>query len=175
MVGVKYTAEQRNCLVMGYEKYKGTRTCMPNIIEEFQMKFPGVNVPHRNTIRRVHEKQMTHYTTHNLNSKTSPGDSYSGRPRSARTPENIQEEKGILDRDSTKDMDDPLTSPVNTARKNLMGLAKSSWSRIVKELKYHPYKMVRTQLLKPQDFNRRLLMCNNLVRLRDRELLNFCF
>ena len=159
MVGDQFTPEQRNCLVMAYERYKGGKNFMIKIVEEFQLRFPGVDAPHRNTIRRVHQKQMSFFTTHNLNSKQSPGDTFSGRKRTARTAENIQAEKDVLDRDSIKDMEDPICSPVSSARKNVLGLGKSSWSRIVKELKYHPYKMVRTQLLKPQDFNRRLVMC----------------
>ena len=64
---------------------------------------------------------------------------------------------------------------MNTARKNVLGLDKSSWSRAVKILKYHPYKMIRTQMLKPQDLNRRLLMAQNLVTLTDEQMEMFCF
>ena len=30
---------------------------MPDIVAEYQQKFTGAPVPHRNTIRRLHEKQ----------------------------------------------------------------------------------------------------------------------
>ena len=81
----------------------------------------------------------------------------------------------IYNRDGQKELDDPLVSPVSSARKNVLGFAKSSWSRIVQEIKYHPYKIVRTQMLKPEDFQRRLTMCQHLAMLSDQELLNFCF
>ena len=71
MVGVQYTPEQRNFLAMAFERYRSGRDSMPQIVEEFQQKFPGVAAPHRNTIRNVHKKQMSYFTTHNLNSKAS--------------------------------------------------------------------------------------------------------
>ena len=175
MPGQRITPELRNCLAMAYERNKKNFKLMTAIKVEFQQKHPGVAVPHRDTIKNIHKKQMKYFTTHNLNSKTSPGETHSGRPRTVRTPENLEAEKNVLDRDGAKELDDPVASPVSSARKNVLGFGKSSWSRIAQDLKYHPFKMVRTQLLKPQDFNRRMLMCQHLVRLTDQQLLNFCF
>ena len=156
MVGQQLTPEQRNCLVMAYERNKGKFKFMTAVTTDYQQKFPGAKVPHINTIKNVHNKQMKYFTTHNLNSKASPGDTHSGRPRTVRTPPNLQAEKDVLDRDSAKDLNDPVASPVSSARRNVLGFSKSSWSRIVQDINYHPYKIVRSQLLKPQDFNRRL-------------------
>ena len=55
----QYTPEQRNFLVMAYERYKGTRDFMPQINQEFQEELPGVEVPHRTNIVRMYKKQMT--------------------------------------------------------------------------------------------------------------------
>ena len=71
MVGQQLTPEERNSLVMAYERLKGGKNFMPDIVAEYQQKFPGVPVPHRNTIRRLHEKQNKYFTTHNLNSVVS--------------------------------------------------------------------------------------------------------
>ena len=130
----QYTPEQRNFLVMAYERYKGTRDFMPQINQEFEEEFPGVEVPHRTNIVRMYKKQMAFYTSHNLNSKLSPGVTFSGRPKSSTSPDMVEAVKGILDRDSRKEMDDPLTSPINTARKNALGLDKSSWSTLTPPL-----------------------------------------
>ena len=161
----QYTPEQRNFLVMAYERYKGTRDFMPQINQEFQEELPGVEVPHRTNIVRMYKKQMTFYTSYNLNSILSPGATFSGRPKSFTSPDMMEVFTGILDRDSR----------INTARKNVLGLAKSSWSRVLKQLNYHPYKMVRAQILKQQDLQRRLLMWQNLVTLADDQLGHFCF
>ena len=127
----QFTPEQRNCLVMGYGKYKGTQGFFPILAQEFEEKFPGVQIPHRSNIIRMYNKQMSSYTTHNLNSKSSPGVTHSGRPKTSTSPDIVNSVKQVFDRDSLKEMDDPTTSPVNTARKNVLGLDKSSWSRAV--------------------------------------------
>ena len=75
------------------------------------------------------------FTCHNLNSKQSAGNIFSG---SAWTPANIEAVKALLDADAKKEADDPN---INTCRKNELGITPSSFCRIVKELKYHCYKM----------------------------------
>ena len=55
----------------------------------FQAKYPGAPIPNKMTIRRMYIKQNRYFSLHNLCSKDSPGDSHSGRRKSARTPEKI--------------------------------------------------------------------------------------
>ena len=93
------------------------------------------------------KKQVTKGTVNNCNSKTSPGETHSGRPRTQRTEEKKVTVKAIMDRDSTKEIGDSTESPVNSARRNSSGMSKSSWSRVKLELKYHPYKLIRRQEL----------------------------
>ena len=62
---------------------------------------------------------------------------------------------------------------LSSARRNVLGIGKSSWSRIREELRYHPYKVVKRQKLKHQDPFIRLIFCECLVTLYDKELLNF--
>ena len=75
--------------------------------------------------------------------QSSPGPTYSGRPRTVRTPINVALVKTRTAHDAEKDEDDPTSSPVATARKNPLGLTKSSWNRITVQERLHPYRMVR--------------------------------
>ena len=87
---------------MAYERNKENFKFISAIKAEIQQKYPGVAVQHTNTIKNIHKKQMKYFTTHNLNSKTSPGETHSGPPRTVRTPENLEAEKNVLDRDGAK-------------------------------------------------------------------------
>ena len=156
MPGQQLTPEQRSHLALEYHKMRGQYNCINVVKYSFSQEFPGVQLPSKNTIKRIWRKQKTHFIVHNLNSKNSPGLSHSGRKRSARTPENIQAVKDILDTDAAKPAD---ADSINSARKNELGLSASTWCRIAKhDLKYHSYKLVVSQKLKPQDLPRLLLL-----------------
>ena len=74
------------------------------------------------------------------------GNSHSGRPKTARTPNNIQNVKTALDQDSNRPYGDG-GNPILTARRNGLGISPASFSRIVHDdLHYHPYKPVTRQL-----------------------------
>ena len=81
--------------------------------------------------------------------------------------------KAVLDRDVVKKEGDNTVSPVSSGRRNVLALNKSAWWRLTKELKYHPYKMVHRQLLKPQDPPRRLDFCNWFMTKTDQQLEGF--
>ena len=98
----QYTSYQRNFLAFEYHKYRGTRNFKAGMLAEFQARFPGARMPGPNTILKIWSKQMEKGTINNCNSKSSPGDSYSGRPRTARTPANQVLVKGVMDRDAVK-------------------------------------------------------------------------
>ena len=57
-------------------------------------------------------------------------------------------------------------SPASSARKNILGLGKSSYNRITKRLKYHPYIPIRLHHLKSLQF------CNCLTERSDEEMLD---
>ena len=175
MPGQQYTAEQRNFLSMRYQELSGTRDFIPIIVAEFTDRFPEAQVPNRKTILRQNQKQNTHFTVHNLNSKDSPGQTFSGRPRTARTAASIAAQKALMDRDARKDWNDPNNSPVSTARRNRLGISKSTWSRVVQQEKWHPYKMLKVQNLTAADLPRRVRMCQYLQSLTDNEVARFCF
>ena len=93
----------------------------------------------------------------NCNSKSSPGRTYSGRRRTRRDNATLAQAKAVMDRDAQKQIGERDVSPVSTARRNALGMPKSTWSLVVKELRYHPYKPIARHQLLPEDRPRRLL------------------
>ena len=175
MARPQFTMQQRNFLVFEYHKNKGTRDFKDQILSNFQAKFPGVRQPSTNQMANMWRKQMLKGTVNNCNSKSSPGDTYSGRARTARTPANIVLVKGVMDRDAVKELGDATLSPVSSARRNVLGLDKSAWWRIKLDLRYHPYRAVRRQLLTPADLPRIEAFCTWILTLSDQQLLQFLF
>ena len=136
----QYTPEERNFMMMAYQNHRGKASCIMKVQEKFRDKFPNSRVPPQKTINQIWKKQNTAFTVHNLNSKTSPGDSHSGRKRSAITPESIQAVQDMLDRDCEKENDDPN---IHSCRRNELGLSAATMSRIINHhLNYHCYKYV---------------------------------
>ena len=176
----QYTPEQRNFLQTEYTRRMGEGTgrghaFIQEIIDAFSARWPAAAVPHAKTIRRQYGKQQEHFTVHNLNSSNSPGPTHSGRPRTSLTPANVNLVRALAARDADKEEDDPVASPVNTARRNALGMDKSTWNRIMKREHLHPYKMVRCQKLEPLDYPRRLAMARFFITLTPLDLWNYCF
>ena len=76
-----------------------------------------------------------------------------------------------MDRATPKLLGDPTFSPVSTCWRNVLAGDKSSWSWIKTELRYHPYKPIRSHELKPQDLPRRLQFCYWLVTKTENDML----
>ena len=129
------TRDQRNFVLLEYAKKKGGKKFFQGLFAAFQIKFPGARVPDETTVRRLYKKQSENGTVNNCNSKSSPGASYSGRRRSGRSPQNIAGAKAVMDRDATKRLGDATVSPVSSARRNVLAVTKSTWSRIKLELR----------------------------------------
>ena len=72
-----------------------------------------------------------------------------------------------------QEIGDNTVSPVSSGRRNFLGMDKSSWWRLAGDLKYHPYKPIRRQELKPQDLPRRLQFCQWLLTMTEAQLLEF--
>ena len=98
----QFSKDERNFLVLEYHRRRGTRNFKHQLIQDFLVKFPGTRAPSKNTITYMWEKQMELGTVLNCNSKTSPGDTHSGRTRLTRTPSNMARVKAVLDRDAPK-------------------------------------------------------------------------
>ena len=171
----QFTMEERNFLMLGYAREKGSRDFMPRLLNEFAVKFPNTRVPHMNTVRKHFDKQVSLGTINNVNSVKSPGVTHSGRRKTVNTNLVRNNVRNILDQDSVKELGDRATSPVSTARKNSLRISKSSWSRICCDIKYHPYKPIRRQELKQLDLARRVNFCQWISNLTDNQLGNFLF
>ena len=169
----QYTPVERNALCMAYQKYKGRYKCYQLVTSEFSERFPQARVPKVSTVIRIWSKQQEHCTVHNLNSKQSPGDTYSGRPKTARSQQNIAAVKAVLDGDSVKPADDPT---ISSCRRNVLGLNPMTWQRIAtKDLQYHSYKLEKSHGLKPEDYARRVRFANHILTLSNRKLANIAY
>ena len=93
---------QRNFLAFEYHRRKGHRDFAPELVQDFLVKFPGARRPGKNKINDIWRKQMLHGTVNNLNSKSSPGATFSGKPRTQRTAVVIAIVKSVMDRDAAK-------------------------------------------------------------------------
>ena len=101
--------------------------------------------------RRIYKKVIELGTVFNVNSKTSPGNTSSGRSRHVR---NVVRVASVINRDAAKQIGFRNTSPMSSARRNSSMLRKSSWSRISTDMKYHQYRPIRSEELKPEDLSR---------------------
>ena len=139
----QFSAPQRTWLTLEYHKRRSTNkkeSFLDQLLLDFQTAFPGVRRPSAKAVRKMHEGFERSGTVLNRNSINSPGNNHSGRRRTVRTDQNKQNLKAVLDRDATKKIGDATKSPCSSARRNALQLDKSSFSRLVKDLKYHPYK-----------------------------------
>lgn len=77
MVGPQFTDEQRNLVFTKNTSLNGAHRSYQVLCANFQQRFLGVNPPTNRTVRNICKKQNTHFTVKNLNSKASPGPTYS--------------------------------------------------------------------------------------------------
>ena len=106
---------------------------MPGLLADFAAQFPGARVPSEMAIRNLHKKFFALGTINNVNSKSSPGVTHSGRPKSSTSDQNKQ--RVVLDRDRVKRLGDNQVSPRSSARRNVLAHDKSAWWRLTKELR----------------------------------------
>ena len=118
----EFSLQQRNFLVMESIMRKCTRFSLSLVMRDLLAKFPGVRRPSKNGIRKLWKKQNRLGTVNNCNSKHSPGNSYSGGRFTIRTPAIQADVKRVMDRDALKRRGDPNVSPINSARRNILGL-----------------------------------------------------
>ena len=93
------------------------------------------------------EKLNTNATCHNLNKERS------GRQRTARTQSNINAVTQSLQQNGRR-----------SARRNGCGVSPSSFCRIVKEINFHPFVLVKRQKLKPEDPAKRVTFFNRFLQ-----------
>ena len=144
MPGPQFTGEQRSFIALTYHRTQSPQ----ETINEFVRRFPGVNPPHRNTVRFQLAKYKNHHTSLNRNRGNS------GRPRTARSVANVDRVRQELQNHPT----------VSVRRNHCYNISKSTFSRIAsRDLNWHPYKIQRRHALKPEDYQRRVNFSNWLL------------
>lgn len=145
----QWTGEHRAFVVEAF--FKSGDSCVA-VQRQFRRRFnigPRGKVPTRNTILLwVNNFRATGSA---LKRKST------GRPRSARTPENIERVREAVE-----------ASPRRPARKQAVSLHLSDRSvrRILRfDLHFHPYKMAIAQQLKPNDYAQRQAFCEQMIDL----------
>ena len=78
----------------------------------------------------------------------------SGRRRTARNEENVNQLRRLLEAQPRE----------VTCRRNHLGMSKSTFNRITKEIRWHPYKIHVVQKLLPADYGRRVRFCQWFTR-----------
>ena len=106
-------------------------------------------IPDRNTILRWVESFRT---SGSVMKRTS-----TGRPRMARTPENVESVRRSV-----------IESPRRSTRRraSILGLSRRSLQQILRgELNFNPYKIMIVQKLLPSDFVQRKLFCERMLKI----------
>ena len=118
------------------------------VMRRWRNRWHNIRPPTVRTILKTFEKFGNEGTCHNLNKLRC------GRPRTARSPQNIARVRNALQRDGKR-----------SSRRNGLNLSPRSFLRIVKEIKFHPYVLVSRQKLEPVDPPRRMAFCNWFIQM----------
>ena len=106
----------------------------------------------RQTIYNRHKKFQSQGTVHGLHSTTSPGDGHSGRLRSARSAQNIQQVGQIIEEGPQKSL--------RLISQEIRGMCKESVRTILrKDIGLYPYRISVKQKLSDGDVEKRVVMC----------------
>ena len=87
---------------MEFHRRRVTKNFLPGLPADFAAQFPDARVPSESLIRDLHKKFLALGRINNKNSKSSPGVTHSGRPKSSTSDQNKQRVKVVLDRDRVK-------------------------------------------------------------------------
>ena len=139
----QYTSEERSFMVLTYTEVQS----LEETRSFFVARFSDGRHPSRTTVLRNSQKYQVHGTSLNRNS------GHSGRPRTVWTDNNIGAFRQSI-------ADDPHQSK----RRNNFGIGRSSFSRLVKDTKLHPYQMQRRHKLVDGDHQHRLNFCHWFVQ-----------
>ena len=141
-----WTTEQKIFIVEAYFRQKSIHAVQLQFKERFRCEF----LVHSMIYRWVN-KFRTHGTVHNLNRKDTSRQSYSGRPKSSRTPHNIAAVRNSVVRSPSKSV---------RRRSQELGINRESMRRIlIAGLNLYPYKIQIKQKLTLDDMRKRVIMC----------------
>ena len=144
---VQLTNQQRVWICLEYARVNNAH----EVRRRWPAHFPG-RIPSITTILKNVRKLNQNATCHNLNK------GQSGRPKTALTPQNIDNVRRSLVQDGNR-----------SSRRNGLGLTQSSFVRITHQIKFHPYVLVRRQGLRDGDPAQRLNFCNRLIQMNQND------
>ena len=157
MATPQFTPQQRAFLVSEYH-------CMQRVAEvlrRFHQAYPNVCQPSRGAVYKNVRKYQATGTSRKLKSERS------GRPRSGRSPANIQAVDDLL-------QEERAVGQRVTCRRNGLGIPSATFNRITRlDLRFHPYQMIHRHKLQAGDFQRRVDFCQWLTNHAPRFLENF--
>lgn len=136
----QFTIQERVFMVRVFSETHDVR----EVKRQFRRHFPNARAPANRTIRRNYNKYIRYGKSGNRCKDVS------GRPRTGRSPQNIQRVQQELQ-----------NHPTVSVRRNNAPVTKSTFNRIVrKDLNYIPYRLKLRHALQPGDARRRLAFCN---------------
>ena len=113
------------------------------VLRRWRYRWQNIRPPTIRTILKNFEKFEADGTCHNLNKERC------GRNRTVRTPANIARVRNVVRRHGKR-----------SSRRNGLNISPTSFRRIMKDIKFHPYVLVSRQKLEPVDPPRRVAFCN---------------
>ena len=142
-----WTTEQKIFIVEAYFRQKSIHAAQLQFKERFRCR----EFPVHSMIYRWVNKFRTHGTVHNLNRKDTSRQSYSGRPKSSRTPHNVAAVRDSVVRSPSKSV---------RRRSQELGINRESVRRIlIADLNLYPYRIQIKQKLTLDDMRKRVIMC----------------
>ena len=142
-----WTTEQKIFIVEAYFRQKSIHAAQLQFKERFRCR----EFPVHSMIYRWVNKFRTHGTVHNLNRKDTSRQSYSGRPKSSRTPHNVAAVRDSVVRSPSKFV---------RRRSQELGINRESVRRIlIADLNLYPYRIQIKQKLTLDDMRKRVIMC----------------
>ena len=118
----RFTVQEKCYIVSSFQMFTSKKNRVGKIRLGLMNKFPDRKVPSKASIFRLVKKYETNFTVENLHK------GHSGRSRSVRTREVVEEVEQI----SAADREVPYDRIVNTCRRNILNLTRSTWCRILK-------------------------------------------
>ena len=109
----------------------------------WNLEWPNIAPTIRTTVLSVYQKFQREGTCRR------PNKGHSSRIRTSRSQQNINHVRQLLEKDGRQSF-----------RRNGLRLSQSNFVCIVREIKFHPYVVIRKQKLKPGNPPQRLALCN---------------
>ena len=144
----RLTVEQRTWICVEMSRVDSSR----EVVRRWAAFWPDIPPPTRRAVSKLYRKFLEYGTCHNRNKGNS------GRSRTVRSEENVERVRQAL-----------IENGSRSSRRNGLHLSATSFRRIVRDLKFHPYVAVRRQRLLPRDSAQRMEFCQRLLNTVEQE------